>query len=252
MRLGLMLLSLVWAGSALGSQCLPMLHNDIATRDGNLLLVQGGETFTVSDQGGLKFAVHHVSLRSEQTRALAEYRRQLMQDLPYMHTTLRSELDRVVGKVDQALAAQLGEQSASRQQLTQFQQQLNSQLQGIFGAPGSDPQFRHQRVLLLSEKIEQQFKTLLVQLGVTGMGDLARLPTESGEDKMAKISERMGLLQEELQGIIELQQPQMAALNQDFCQRLARWQTHEQQIQALIPALKEWQTVTLSQSVSEP
>ncbi len=243
MRLGLMLILLAMAGNTLASQCYPQLHNDIITRDGNVRIVQNGEVFTIDDQGMLKFDVHKVSLREEQKKALADYHKMLVTDLPYMRLTLRDELNNVVRHVDSLLVEQLGAQSQSRRQLAQFHQQVESQVNGVFGS--TEPQLKHQQLLDFSLQFEGQVRQLMINVGVSGMKDLALQPIPEGTERLVMITERLAALQNDVEALLRDQQPKVVELTANFCQRLAKWEQQEVEIQSLIPALKDWRSVTL-------
>ncbi|WP_087021999.1 DUF2884 family protein [Thaumasiovibrio subtropicus] len=243
MRLGLMFILLAMVWPAIASTCYPQLHNDIQIRDGNVLIQQYGETFTISERGTLKFAVHNVSLRDEQQRALADYYAMLVTDLPYMRMTLRSELHDVVRHVDSLLVDQLGAQSGSRVQLAQFHHQMDMQVGQVFGF--DEPHFRYQRLLEFSSQIEGQVDQLMLNMGVSGMKDLALQPVPEGQERMVVVTERLTELKDSVTDLLRDKRPKVQTLTHNFCQRLARWERQENHIQSLIPALKDWQTVTL-------
>ncbi|PSW18565.1 hypothetical protein C9I98_15990 [Photobacterium sanctipauli] len=63
--------------------CQPQWHNVMSLQDGALQLELSGETFKIQSSGQLYFGIHKVKLNPEQTAALADYHKLMLDDLPY-------------------------------------------------------------------------------------------------------------------------------------------------------------------------
>nr|WP_159063833.1 DUF2884 family protein [Thaumasiovibrio occultus] len=235
-------------GLSFGAQahyCVPQVHSDIVTEEGNVIVWVNSDRFTINDQGGLKVGPHPVSLNAEQQETLATYHSMVLRDLPYVRSTLSNELSEIVRRIDGTLATELGSTSRSRRDLAMLHQQLEVQLVSALGVLSS-PQLNHQEVKRITSELDSQVNKFIARVSASGISDLAMMDVPQGQDRMTAIAERLSEVEANIRDTVAELQPRLVQVNSQVCERLEKWQQQEQKIQSQIPALSTWQSVTLT------
>lgn len=230
--------------SANAEMCHPKLYADVLIDADNLVIQKSSNTFRIDPDGNLFFDVHKVALNASQRASLSAYNHTIRNDLPFIRHSFSQELNTSWLALDNIIALELGDNSILRGELGEFHKHLQRRINVSFFDVNRSSQFNHQSLSEAVQELEGSIPQLIAKVSSRGLLDIARL-SEGEENKMQFISQKMADLQEKLINEVTLQRRRSQAFQKEVCNRLGQWQTQEETISALIPALSGWKTVTI-------
>lgn len=230
--------------SVSAEMCHPELHADIFVDNESLVIQNKSNTFRIGPKGDLFFDVHKVALNDSQRASLTAYNHTIRNDLPFISHTFSQELYTAWQALDKIIALELGDKSVLRGELGEFHKHLQRRLISSFYDANRFTHFNHQALSEAVIEFEESAPQLIAKVSSRGLLDIALL-SEGEANKMQFISQKMADLQEQLINEVTAQRRRSQAIQKEVCNRLSLWQTQEETISELIPALSGWKTVTV-------
>lgn len=225
--------------------CHPKLYADVLIESESVVIQKNSNTFRIDPKGNLFFDVHKVALNDAQRASLSAYNNTIRNDLLFISHSFSQELYTSWLALDMLIASELGKKSVLRGELGEFHQYLQGRINASFYDENRFTHLNHQALSETVRELEGSVPLLVAKVSSRGLLDIALL-SEGKENKIQFISQKMSSLQEKLIGEVAILRQRSQDIQMEVCNRLRQWETQEETISELIPALSGWKTVTVN------